>query len=239
MNPRILISIALLIMVLLPGCQNDNPLAPGKGAILLDYLPIEGESQHFSFQLLYISIQSQVADLHRVKGTCRFNFEPAASGSSLTHSIITTVFNIEYDSVYNDFRSSGNNDFTFSKSSELILSLDSLWYQAEDSTRTSRLMMNYSADQGGSLFDLAPFLPPGWELKPLSGLASYNAATVIGDTLVYKIDTNRGMTAIQYGEIRFLKGVGLFSIDYTSNHGEGTLSPRGTTIYFTKIWDPT
>jgi len=52
---RAFCSTAFLIGLLtLCACgSDDNPLAPGKGAILMDYLPLEGNSQSYRFNMSY------------------------------------------------------------------------------------------------------------------------------------------------------------------------------------------
>jgi len=230
------------------GCQSDNPLAPGKGAILQDYLPLQGNSQAYRFTLFYSS--SHGSDYYynnTINGICQIDIERGPDNAPYYHLISTAIFSVELDSVFNqkyfqEYEITVNKDYSISHSSDLYLSADSLWYEVDDSHTsdavTRRFAMNYSKDSGGSVLDLAPFLPPGWEIKLFGHspeIASNNLAETKGDTLIYTFDTFHLYGVIYEGTVKFLKGAGLFSIQYTRSDGEGTLSITSRTISYTKI----
>lgn len=230
------------------GCKSDNPLAPGKGAILQDYLPLQGNSQAYSFTLFYSSWHGpEYYYCHTINGICQIDIERGPDNASYYHLISTAIFNVELDSIfkqlyYPESEITVNKDYSISHSSDLFLSADSLWYEVDDSSAsdavTRRFAMNYSKDSGGSVLDLAPFLPPGWEIELFGHspeIASNNSAETKGDTLIYTFDVWHSPAVIYEGTVKFLKGAGLFSIQYTRSEGEGTLSIARTTISYTKI----
>jgi len=230
------------------GCQSDNPLAPGKGAILQDYLPLQGNSQAYRFTLFYSSWHGPDSYYsHNINGICQIIIIRGPDNASYFHLISTAIFNVELDSIfkqpyYPEYETTVNKDYSISHSSDLYLSADSLWYEVDDSDTsdavTRRFAMNYSKDTGGSVLDLAPFLPPGWEIKLFGHspeILSNNTAETKGDTLIYTFDVRHRPTDVYEGTAKFLKGAGLFSIQYTFSWGEGTLSITRTTISYTKI----
>jgi len=234
LNSIKLVLVIALFPFIFTGCSNDNPLAPGKGAILQDYLPLQGNSQAYSFTLFNSSWHGpDYYYSHTMNGVCQIDIERGPYDASYYHLISTAIFSVELDSI---------TDYSISRSSDLFLSADSLWYEVHDSPTsdavTRMFAMNYSKDSGGSVLDLAPFLPPGWEIK-LWGhrpeTSWNNSAETKGDTLIYTFDMWTQYDLTYEGTVKFLKGAGLCSIQYTRSEGEGTLTIKRTTISYTKI----
>lgn len=239
----------VFLVVLLTPCacgNDDNPLAPGKGAILMDYLPLDGNSLSYRFNMLYSSSHSETFYRHIIYGTCVITMEKALD-YSFCHLLKTAaVFNIESDSTFFqktmfDSEVSVRSNYTFLQSIDIIHTADSLWFEIDDTSSTEKgnrkLALTYSAELGGSLLDLTPFLPHGWEIKPIGNspeMLSHNIAKLKADTLIYSFDIYNSVETYA-GTVKLLKGIGLFSIEYSLTQGERTLSPRHTMIQYMKI----
>jgi hypothetical protein len=256
-----LFTVFLVGLLALCACgRDDNPLATDENAIqqdslppekltLQDYLPLEGSSLSYRFNMSYSTTNNapEISYQHYTKGICTVTMEKALEYSSSYLLKMTALFNIEADSTFCqktifDYEAAGNSNFTIVKSSELLLSEDSLWYVEEDSAGggieegNRNLMMNFSGENG-TLRNLNPFLPTGWSLMPWESAEVYydNTAIVQGDTLVFKIDIYLSNIMIQRGEIKLLRNVGIVSINYSETRGEGTISPKRGQITFNQL----
>ncbi|MCE5271010.1 hypothetical protein LLH00_06965 [bacterium] len=241
-NLRLLL-LCLSALLTLADCGHDIPLAPGKGAILQDYLPQEDGQQQYQFTLVssYQAHNYETYKYHIMSGVCSIQMIHGQSSSSAEELIADIAFAVELDSLDKQYTPYPNdriltvkNAYSLSQTIHLYLSADSLWYVPADSAQSGydarHPMLSYSADKGGTLIDLAPFLLPGWFIAP--DATQYNSAEVRGDTLIYILSSS--WVPCYNGVVRFLKGSGLLSVDSYYYEG-GTISGGSTNISYRRI----
>ncbi len=237
------LSFCLSALLYLAGCGHDNPLAPGKGAILSDYLPQENLLQQYQFILVrsYQWHDYEEYNYHSISGVCNIQMTKGQDNSTAEELVADIAFEVELDSLDQqgnpflyDRIITVQKAYSLSQTNRLYLSADSLWYVPADSAQSGsgarRPMLSYSADKGGTLIDLSPFLPPGWVITLPA--TPNNFAEVRGDTLIFLFAGNGA--PYHNGTVKFLRGTGLLSIDDYSYDG-GTLAGTTTRITYRRI----
>jgi hypothetical protein len=219
-------TVFMIILVTLCACGNDdNPLATGKGAILMDYLPRDGVGRNYKFSFNSSAYQStNFYSSHIVKGTCSITINPSDGETIVQFQVEIDSSFVYWENVQNEVKVSKNYQHT--KLSRLFSSADSLWYltgnYTEDYLSHRKLILAFSVLQGGGLFDLYPFLPSGWEIHPAWNNPEVKAddeVTAKGDTLSFSIDEYD--VIYNTGTVKLLKGEGIVSIDFTSYKSGG------------------
>ncbi len=245
---RITTLIISALLLASAGCGKDG-FSP-EDAVLADYLPLQpGHSLKYSFSLAYSgyyeSCSGPCYTSHTVKGSCEISFTDLSGQKNLTYKKISSLYHFEQDVLDNRYpdlppgqdshEEKNNYDGTYEyalaqSADELMYVTDSLDFSSIDENSTRKRMLNYSKRQGG-LYDLTPFVVPGWGINPWD-----SKVEVKGDSLIYRIDVYTDAYE-QKGAVKLVRNLGIASIDFYTRSGiPGSLSGASTTqIKYTRL----